>query len=61
MLYKLAAKRVERGIRQGEFAKQLGITPQYLRLIEKGDVEPKVTLAFKIAKALETSVQELFF
>lgn len=61
MIYKLIASRTGRGIKQGEFAKQLGITPQYLRLIEKGAVEPRRDLMIKIAKALNLSVQELFF
>lgn len=61
MLYKLSARRVERGIKSGEFARKLGITPQYLRLIEKGSVEPRVKLAFKIAKELNADPKELFF
>ena len=40
MLYKLKAKRVEKVIKQGILSKQLGITPQYLGKIEKGEVEP---------------------
>ena len=52
---------VKQDIQQKDFAKELGITPQYLCLIEKGKVEPRRDLMIKIAKALDTTVQELFF
>lgn len=61
MIYKLIAARTGKGIKQGELAKQLGITPQYLRLIEKGEVEPRRDLMIKIAEALQEDVKELFF
>lgn len=61
MVYKLAAKRVEKGIKSGKFAKKLGITPQYLRLIEKGAVEPRVKLALEICDLLDADPKELFF
>lgn len=61
MLYKLKAKRVEKGIKQGLLSKQLGITPQYLGKIEKGEVEPRRDLMIKIAKLLGEDVKELFF
>ena len=54
-------KRIRRGIKQGELAKQVGITPQYLRLIEKGEVEPRRDLMMKISKVLNVSVIDLFF
>jgi Predicted transcriptional regulator with C-terminal CBS domains len=59
--YKLRGKRVEKGIKQGFLAKQLGITPQYLCQIEKGKVEPRRDLMIKIANALEEDVKNLFF
>ncbi|MGH4140744.1 helix-turn-helix transcriptional regulator [Clostridium sp.] len=61
MSYKLKAKRVEMGIKQGDLAKQLQITPQYLCKIEKGEISPRLDLMKKISEILETSVQELFF
>ena len=36
-LFNLKAERVRKGIKQGEFADKVGITPQYLCLIEKGN------------------------
>ncbi|WP_242830401.1 helix-turn-helix transcriptional regulator [Clostridium thermobutyricum] len=57
----MKSERVKQDIQQKDFAKELGITPQYLCLIEKGKVEPRRDLMIKIAKALDTTVQELFF
>jgi len=61
MAYKLKAKRVEKDIKQGVLAKQLGITPQYLCQIEKGKIEPRRDLMIKIAKALDEDIKVLFF
>lgn len=61
MPFKLKSIRVGMGIKQNEFAKQLGITPQYLNRVEKGLVDPRRNLMIKISKALNTPVQELFF
>lgn len=61
MEYKLKAKRVEKGIKQGDMAKWLGVTPQYLCKIEKGEAEPKRDLMKRASEILETPVQELFF
>lgn len=61
MRYKLRAKRVEMGFKQGEFARELGITPQYLCKIEKGQVEPRRDLILEISEKLGVTVQELFF
>ena len=55
-------KRIEKGYTTLEFAKQLGISREYLRLIEKGRAKnPSVELMKSIAEILETSVLELFF
>lgn len=60
-MYKLIAARTGRGIKQCDMAKQLGITPQYLRLIEIGKAEPKRDLMIRIADVLGESVTKLFF
>lgn len=60
-MYKLKAVRVGKNIKQKDLAINLGITPQYLNNIEKGKTEPRRDLMIKIAKALDTTVQELFF
>ena len=57
----LLLARLKKGIKQQELAKKLGITPQYLRLIEKGDIDPRASLMKKCSEVLEISVEELFF
>ncbi len=59
--FNVKSERVKQDIQQKEFAKELGITPQYLCLIEKGKVEPRRDLMIKIAKALKSDVVTLFF
>lgn len=60
-MFTLKAERVKRGIKQRELAKSIGITPQYLRLIEGKKVEPRRHIMIAIAKELCISPQELFF
>ncbi|CUP65132.1 phage transcriptional regulator [Clostridium baratii] len=59
--FNVKSERVKQDIQQKEFAKELGITPQYLCLIEKGKVEPRRDLMIKIAKLLGSDVITLFF
>lgn len=54
-------KRIEKGIKQKDMAEMLELTPQYLRKIEKGDIDVRRSFMIKISKILETSIQELFF
>lgn len=61
MIYILKAKRVEKGIKQGDLSNQLGISRQTLNAIENGKAEPKRDLMIKIAKALNEDVTVLFF
>lgn len=60
-MYNIKAERVRRGIKQSVMAEKLGITPQYLCKIEKGEVEPRRNLMKKLSEELDTDVQELFF
>lgn len=60
--YKIKALRVGQGIKAGEFAKRLGISREYLRQIENGNAKnPSRDIMIKIAAALNSTVQELFF
>lgn len=62
MKYKIKALRVGQGIKAGDFAKELGISREYLRLIENGKAKnPSRELMIKISKLLNSTVQELFF
>lgn len=42
-------------------AEDLGITPQMLGAIERGDRTPSLPLAKKIADYYKTSIEEIFF
>lgn len=61
MNLKLKAKRVESGIKQKELAKLLGVTPQYVYMLENGKAEPRRDMMLKIANLLDCKVGELFF
>lgn len=59
---KIKLARVKLGLTQKELAKKVGISHVTLSKIEKGNYE-NLTLRtmLKLAKALDTTVQELFF
>lgn len=60
--YKIKALRVGKGIKAGDFANELGISREYLRLIENGKAKnPNVKLMKNIANLLDSTVEELFF
>lgn len=61
MTYKLKAKRVEKGIKQGDLAKKVGVSRATLNSIENNRTQPKKNLMLKIAEELGCSVGELFF
>lgn len=45
---------------QTDLGNLIGVSRQTISLIERGDYNPSVTLALKIAKVLEATVEELF-
>ena len=47
-------------ITQAELAVAVGVSRQTVVSVEKGDYAPSVYLALKIARALESTVEELF-
>ena len=52
--------RKERGIRQEEFAKQLGVSRQTISSLETGRYNPSINLAYKIAKYFGMTIEEVF-
>ncbi|WP_066309034.1 helix-turn-helix transcriptional regulator [Bacillus sp. FJAT-29814] len=46
---------------QQDLADAIGVTRQTIGLIEKGDYSPSVTMALKIAKAFNATVEEVFY
>ena len=45
---------------QTEMGNLVGVSRQTISQIERGDYSPSVTLALKIAKVLNVSVEEIF-
>lgn len=52
--------RKEKGIRQEEFAKSMGVSRQTISSLENGRYNPSITLAYKIAKYFEMTIEEVF-
>ena len=52
--------RKERGIRQEEFAKMMGVSRQTISSLETGRYNPSIFLAYKIAKFFGLSIEDIF-
>ena len=52
--------RKDRGIRQEEFAKALGVSRQTISSLENGRYNPSIQLAFKIARYFGMTIEEVF-
>lgn len=52
--------RKELGYRQEDMASELGVTRQTINAIENEKYNPTLELAMRLAKLLQTSVEELF-
>ena len=52
--------RKERGIRQEEFARSMGVSRQTISSLENGRYNPSILLAYKIAKYFEMTIEEVF-
>ena len=53
-------RRKARGLSQEELARQCGVSRQTINAIENDKYDPTLSLAFRLAKALETTVGALF-
>ena len=60
MKNKIEQIRKERGIRQEEFAKLLGVSRQTISSLETGRYNPSIFLAHKIAKFIDMTIEEVF-
>ena len=49
------------GINQTDLGKMAGVSRQTISLIERGDYNPSITLALRIAQVFETPVEEVFY
>lgn len=52
--------RKEKGIRQEDFAKLLGVSRQTISSLETGRYNPSIFLAHKIARFFEMTIEEVF-
>ena len=52
--------RNERGIRQDELAKQMGVSRQTISSLENGRYNPSILLAHKIAQFFGMSIEDVF-
>ena len=57
---KLKEIRLKRNISQEELAYKVGVTVRYIAFLEAGVRKPSITLAFKIANVLNTSIEKIF-
>ncbi|MFM1524258.1 helix-turn-helix transcriptional regulator [Helcococcus bovis] len=60
MFNKLKEYRSKIGINQTEMGKLCGVSRQTISLIERGDYSPSVSLALKISKICNATVEDLF-
>ena len=60
MKNKIEQIRKDRGIRQEEFAKLMGVSRQTISSLETGKYNPSIYLAYKIAKYFEMTIEEVF-
>lgn len=58
---KLKLARIEKNLTQQELAELVEVTRQTIGLIEKGNYNPTLNLCIKIAKALDRSLDDLFW
>ena len=58
---KLKFRRIELEISQTKLAEKVGVTRQTIGLIEAGDFNPSLKLCIAICKALDTTLNDLFW
>jgi putative transcriptional regulator len=58
---KLRLARIEKNLSQQELADLVNVTRQTIGLIEKGDYNPTLNLCIKIARALNKTLDQLFW
>ncbi|MGX4764020.1 helix-turn-helix transcriptional regulator [Holzapfeliella sp. JNUCC 72] len=58
---KVKVVRISEGMQQKDLALKVGISRQTLSLIEKGQYNPSLKLCIKLAEALESDLNSLFW
>ena len=57
---RLKEHRARLGINQEDMGQRAGVSRQTISLIERGDYSPSVTLALKLAKICQVTVEDIF-
>ena len=57
---RLQEHRARLGVNQQEMGRLAGVSRQTISQIERGDYSPSVTLALKLAKICQVSVEDIF-
>ena len=57
---RLKEHRARLGINQSDMGKLAGVSRQTISLIERGDYSPSVTLALKLARICQVTVEDIF-
>lgn len=57
---RLKEYRARQGVNQQEMGRLAGVSRQTISQIERGDYSPSVTLALKLAKLCQVSVEDIF-
>lgn len=60
MKNRIEAIRKERGIRQEEFAKSMGVSRQTISSLENGRYNPSIMLAYRIARYFDMTIEDVF-
>lgn len=60
LLNNLKEYRSKLGINQTDLGKMAGVSRQTISRIERGDYSPSVTLALKLARICQVSVEDIF-
>lgn len=58
---KMKSARVSKDLSQKELAEFIGVSRQTINLIEKGDYNPSIQLCIAICKALDVTLNDLFW
>ena len=60
MKNKIEQIRKEKGIRQEDFARALGVSRQTISSLETGRYNPSIFLAYKIAHYFQLAIEDIF-
>jgi len=58
---KMKQSRLEKSLSQSELAKIIGVSRQTINMIEHDDYNPTISFCIKICKALDKTLDELFW